>query len=82
MFCPQCGHQQVSNETRFCSRCGMSLGLAADLLPTSGDQLQREYRELTGVGLIMATVIMLLSFFFVFGVVTLPHLGNAVFLWL
>lgn len=82
MFCPQCGHQQVSNETRFCSRCGLSLGLAMDLLPTSGDQLQREHRELMGVGLIMATFIMLMSFFFVFGLVTLPHLGNKVFLWL
>ena len=51
MFCPQCGHQQPSNEMRFCSRCGLSLGLATDLLPTSGNQLQREKRELMGVGL-------------------------------
>ncbi|HKS08667.1 MAG TPA: zinc ribbon domain-containing protein [Pyrinomonadaceae bacterium] len=82
MFCPQCGHQQPSNEMRFCSRCGLSLGLATDLLPTSGNQLQREKRELMGVGLMMATVLMLVNFFLVFGLVTLPHLGNRVFLWL
>lgn len=82
MFCPQCGHQQPSNEMRFCSRCGLSLGLATDLLPTSGNQLQREKRELMGVGLMMATVLMLVNFFLVFGLVTLPHLTNPVFLWL
>lgn len=25
MFCPRCGQQQVSDEVRFCSRCGLSL---------------------------------------------------------
>lgn len=82
MFCPQCGHQQVSNEIRFCSRCGLSLGLATDLLPTSGSQLKREERELMGVGLMMATVLMLVNFFLVFGLVVLPHLTGTVFLWL
>ena len=81
MFCPQCGHQQVSNETRFCSRCGLSLGLVTDLLANSSDQLQREKRELTGIGLMMATVLMLVNFIIVFGAVTLPHLANPVFLW-
>ena len=81
MFCPQCGHQQVSHETRFCSRCGLSLGLATDLLATSSEQLQREKRELTGIGLVIATLLMLVNFIIVFGAVTLPHLANPVFLW-
>jgi len=81
MFCPQCGHQQVSNETRFCSRCGISLGIVTDLLGNSSDQLQREKRELTGIGLVMATLLMLVNFIIVFGAVTLPHLENPVFLW-
>ena len=25
MFCPRCGQQQVSDEVRFCARCGLSL---------------------------------------------------------
>lgn len=82
MYCPQCGHQQPSDDMRFCSRCGLPLGLATDLLPSSGNQLQREKRELMGVGLMMATVIMLVNFFLVFGLVTLPHLSGRVFLWL
>lgn len=82
MFCPRCGHQQFSKDTRFCSRCGLALGLVTDLLGNGDDQLQREKRELTGIGLMMATVLMLLNFIIIFGVVTLPHLANPVFLWL
>jgi hypothetical protein len=82
MFCPQCGHQQVSNDTRFCSRCGLPLGLVTDLLVNSGNQLRREKREITGISLMMATVLMLMNFIIVFGVVTLPHLANPVFLWI
>ena len=82
MFCPQCGHQQVSNDTRFCSRCGLSLGLVTDSLAKSGRQLRREKQEITGIGLMMATVLMLMNFIIVFGAVTLPHLANPVFLWI
>src|SRR5262245_45710068 len=29
MYCPNCGQQQISDEMRFCSRCGLALsGLA------------------------------------------------------
>jgi hypothetical protein len=36
MFCPQCGQQQVSDATRFCSRCGFQLAAVAGLLTTGG----------------------------------------------
>lgn len=36
MHCPSCGQQQVSNETKFCSRCGMPLGTVADVLAHGG----------------------------------------------
>ncbi len=32
MYCPNCGQQQVSNEMRFCSRCGLALSGLADWL--------------------------------------------------
>ncbi len=32
MHCPSCGQQQVSNETKFCSRCGMPLGLVSEVV--------------------------------------------------
>lgn len=82
MFCPQCGHQQVSDEIRFCSRCGLSLGLMTDLLGKDANQLKRQKREMLGIGFMMATVLMLLNFIIVFGVVTLPHLANPAFLWI
>ena len=82
MFCPQCGHEQVSNDTRFCSRCGLTLGLVTDLLGSNKNQLQREKRELWGISLLLATILMLMNFFIVFGAITLPHLANGVFFWL
>lgn len=44
MFCPRCGQQQVSEEVRFCSRCGLSLasvpalvaGFEASTAPSEG----------------------------------------------
>lgn len=36
MFCPQCGQQQVSRETRFCSRCGLPLNLIAEVVANGG----------------------------------------------
>lgn len=32
MFCPNCGQQQASDETRFCSRCGFQLGVVKAVL--------------------------------------------------
>lgn len=36
MHCPSCGQQQVSNETKFCSRCGIPLGLVAEVVAHGG----------------------------------------------
>lgn len=36
MHCPRCGQQQVSEQTKFCSRCGFQLGLVAELLAHGG----------------------------------------------
>lgn len=35
MFCPRCG-QQAAEEVRFCSRCGLPLGAAAELVEAGG----------------------------------------------
>lgn len=32
MYCPNCGQQQVSNEMRYCSRCGLALSGLSDWL--------------------------------------------------
>ena len=34
MYCPNCGQQQISDEMRFCSRCGLALTGLAEWLAT------------------------------------------------
>jgi len=47
MYCPKCGHRQVSDDMRFCSRCGFQLTGVAELLiknelgPPAGGQLEK-----------------------------------------
>ena len=36
MHCPSCGQQQISNETKFCSRCGMPLTLVSEVMMHGG----------------------------------------------
>ena len=36
MYCPKCGQQQVSDEMRFCSRCGFQLAVVSALIATGG----------------------------------------------
>lgn len=43
MFCPNCGQQQVSDEMRFCSRCGLALSGLAEWL--AGGMLVRRAEE-------------------------------------
>jgi hypothetical protein len=37
MYCPQCSQQQISDEMRFCSRCGFPLGKVMQLVATGGE---------------------------------------------
>lgn len=36
MYCPQCGQQQLSDNLRFCSRCGFPLEVVLQILATGG----------------------------------------------
>ena len=42
VFCPRCGQEQISNEIRFCSRCGFLMTGIAEVVLTGGlnEQLQ------------------------------------------
>lgn len=46
MHCPKCGQQQVSDEMRFCSRCGFALGIVTELILTGGTLPERETESL------------------------------------
>lgn len=41
MHCPRCGQQQVSQETRFCARCGLPLTAIAGVLDNHGELPQQ-----------------------------------------
>src|SRR5215210_6173514 len=36
MFCPKCGQQQVADNTRFCSRCGLAISNLAEWIASGG----------------------------------------------
>ena len=42
MYCPNCGQQQISDEMRFCSRCGLSLNGLAEWLDGGGVPARRK----------------------------------------
>lgn len=45
MYCPKCSQQQVSDETRFCSRCGFPLNGVKALLADDGAPQTLETRK-------------------------------------
>lgn len=36
MFCPSCGQEQIAEDTRFCSRCGLLMTAIADVMHNGG----------------------------------------------
>lgn len=36
MHCPSCGQQQINDQTKFCSRCGLPLGTVAEVVAHGG----------------------------------------------
>jgi hypothetical protein len=42
MFCPKCGQQQISDNTRFCSRCGISIDGLAEWIVSGGNLTVRQ----------------------------------------
>jgi len=50
MFCPRCGQEQISEEIRYCSRCGFSFKIVAQVLAHEGSlpQLREVYDKQKG----------------------------------
>lgn len=42
MYCPNCSQQQLSEELRFCPRCGFPLSAVRELIATGGVPAERE----------------------------------------
>jgi len=85
MYCPRCSQQQVSEETKFCSRCGFPLGLISEILAHGGflPQLAELYKskkwltKKNGVVFsILWTIFFLLFIASLFGIADVPELAG------
>jgi hypothetical protein len=88
MFCPQCSQQQVSDEMRFCSRCGFPLSTVRQLIASGGTFPGRDVeaqgsqvsKGLRGVRKGLWIMLASLPLLFVVAVLTAINDGFAVFL--
>ena len=73
MHCPRCGQLQVSDQTKFCSRCGFQLALVAELLRNGGflPQLGELYKGKTA-WLSRKNGLIFSALWFIFFVMMLP----------
>ena len=70
MFCPRCGQEQVSDNTRFCSRCGFLLETVSDVLANGGVlpqllELKEKKFRLTRRGGVLFSVFWMMFFVFI-----------------
>jgi hypothetical protein len=73
MHCPKCGQQQISEQTRFCSRCGFQLGFVAQLLENGGFLPQfAELNKTKGAFFSRKNGVIFSALWFIFWVMMLP----------
>jgi hypothetical protein len=86
MHCPSCGQQQVSSETKFCSRCGMPLSTVAEVVAHGGylpqlaelDKKQTLFTRKNGVAVsILWCLFFLLILTPMFGIANVEELAAA-----
>ena len=69
MFCPKCSQQQISDETRFCSRCGFQLNVVKALLsddnPAQSEEITKPDRSLRKRDMTIGAALMFLFAFIV-----------------
>jgi hypothetical protein len=72
MHCPRCGQQQISEETRFCSRCGFLLTGIAKLIENEGIVPNQEGRTFFAAGSPRRRGVMQGVFFFLLTFLVVP----------
>lgn len=87
MHCPRCGQQQVSEEIKFCSRCGLPLGLVSEVvaqggylpqLAELGDEKKTFFNKKNGVAVGFIWCIFFIFVAIIFGIVlNVNRLGEA-----
>jgi hypothetical protein len=83
MYCPRCGQQQVSDELRFCSRCGCNLdGVKAFIaedqsVPDTSLSVRRRTVNLGVISMFTTVILLSLGSLIAFGVMVGGNLGMA-----
>ena len=75
MYCPKCGKEN-RKDNRFCSGCGLSLGMVQDLMSSDPGSLDREKQTVTGTILVMTGGFLALIYLIILGIITLPHVNT------
>lgn len=75
MHCPRCGQQQISNETRFCSRCGFLLTGIAQVISNDGIVPQQQSNTFFAAGSPRRRGVMQGVFFFLLTFLFVPLTG-------
>jgi hypothetical protein len=79
MYCPNCSQQQISEETKFCSRCGFSLALVAEIVAHDGFLPQvTEFDKKKSVFTRRNGLIFSLFWFMLFVLILTPIFGGVV----
>jgi len=73
MHCPRCGQQQISQETKFCNRCGFQMGLIPHLIANNGvlPQLAELYKGKSSL-FTRKNGLILTALWFIFFVMMMP----------
>ena len=86
MYCPRCSQQQVSEETKFCSRCGFPLVLVSEILAHGGflpqlAELHKSKKLLTKKNGVVFSILWTMFFLLIlcplFGVANIDALAGA-----
>lgn len=86
MYCPRCSQEQVSEETKFCSRCGFPLGLVSEVLSHGGflpqlAELHKSKSRLTRRNGVLFSVFWFMFFVLIlcpfFGIINVDKLAGA-----
>ena len=81
MYCPQCSQEQVSEEMRFCSRCGFPLAIVSQLVRNGGalagfDAEAKEQRSPRQKGIRWGLFLMIISVLLVPGAALLTAMED------
>ncbi|HVF48660.1 MAG TPA: zinc ribbon domain-containing protein [Pyrinomonadaceae bacterium] len=89
MFCPRCGQQQLTEEVRFCSRCGFPLDTIAGILAgggtlpsraraAKGDELSPRRKGIRQGAMLMSSTLAVVTLLLVLGATILNFPGELI----